>query len=53
MKINLLIDPGARLNNNCEEEVANSEVFMKSMRAFGQSFLQPDIAVFRYIQLKT
>lgn len=41
---------GSRLNNNGgggEDEVANAEVFMKSMRTFGQSFLQPDIAVFR------
>ena len=42
--------PWSRLNNNGgggEDEVANAEVFMKSMRTFGQSFLQPDIAVFR------
>jgi len=34
------------LNNNGAEEVENKNAFLGVMKAFGQSFLQPDIAVF-------
>jgi len=41
------LGPMRNLNSNGQEEVANREIFLKAMGAFGQSFLQQDIAVFR------
>merc|ERR1712142_1203656 len=34
------------LNNNNADEIENKDAFLGAMKAIGQSFLQPDIAVF-------